>query len=195
MYMLSYWLLQFVIISDPNVFVYRSECEDPVAILKEYQENLMRGRALDIQDENILIEGKTSEIFISRSSLFSDAIDELMNGGMDVSLPLEVTFNGEMAEDYGGPRKEFLGIAIRETMECLFEDDGFGQYIIKDDVSYIRRNHYFVGGLIFGKTAILYTVHILIITCIHICIYFRLQPFTRRAIAKFYSGKSAETLS
>ena len=91
--------MQFVIISEPDVFMYRSECEDPVANLKEYQENLMRRRVLDIQDKNILKEGKTSEIFISRSSLFSDAIDELMNGDMDVSLPLEVSFNGEMAED------------------------------------------------------------------------------------------------
>lgn len=140
--------------------MYRSDCEDPVAILKEYQEKLMRGRPLDIHDENILIEGKTSEIFVSRSTLFSDAMDELMNRDMDFSLPLEVTFNGEMAEDYGGPRKEFLGMAIRETMERLFEDDGFGQYIIKDDVSHLLKNHYLGGGLIFGKVEAAHSIEL-----------------------------------
>ena len=135
-----------------------SDCEDPVAILKEYQEQQMRGRALDILDENVLIEGKTSEIFISRSTLFLDAMDELIERGIDFSLPLEVTFNGEMAEDYGGPRKEFLGMAIREAKDRLFENDGTGQYIIKDNVSHLRRNHYFGGGLIFGKLAKTYSI-------------------------------------
>ena len=118
----------------------------------------MRGRALDILNEDVLIEGKTSEIFISRSTLFLDAMDELIKRAIDFSLPLEVTFNGEMAEDYGGPRKEFLGMAIRETKDRLFENDGTGQYIIKDNLSHLRRNHYLGGGLIFGKLANTYSI-------------------------------------
>ncbi len=52
----------------------------------------MRGRALDIHDENAVIEGRTSEIFVSRSTLFLDAMDELLQGeSLDFSLPLEVT--------------------------------------------------------------------------------------------------------
>ena len=35
-------------------YLCRSDCEDPVATLKEYQEQQMRGRALDILDENVL---------------------------------------------------------------------------------------------------------------------------------------------
>lgn len=134
------------------MFVYRSDCEDPVTILKEFQEKLMRGRPLDIQDETTLMEGKTSEIFVSRSTLFMDAMDELIDqDNFDFSLPLEVTFTGESAEDYGGPRKEFLGEAMRETRDRLFQDDGFGHQIIKDEVSCLQKKHYFGGGLIFGN--------------------------------------------
>jgi len=32
----------------------------------------------------------------------------------DISFPLEVTFIGEEAADYGGPRKEFLGAVMRD---------------------------------------------------------------------------------
>jgi hypothetical protein len=45
-------------------------------------------------------------------------------------------------------------------MEHLFEDDGFGQYIIKDDVSHLRRNHYLGGGLIFGKVEAAHSIEL-----------------------------------
>ena len=82
-------------------------------------------------------------------------MDELLNdsngSNLDFSLPLEVTFIDELAQDYGGPRKEFLGMAIRETRDRLFEEDGFGHYNIRDDVACLRKNYYFGGGLVFGK--------------------------------------------
>ncbi|XP_028412925.1 uncharacterized protein LOC114535799 [Dendronephthya gigantea] len=77
-------------------------------------------------------------------------MDEILGQEWDFSLPLEVTFSGELAQDYGGPRKEFLGIAIRETRNRLFEDDGHGHYVIKDNVAHTLKNYYLGGGLIFG---------------------------------------------
>ncbi|KAL9977648.1 hypothetical protein ACROYT_G015077 [Oculina patagonica] len=44
---------------------------------------------------------------------------------IDYSLPLEVIFTGDTIEDYGSPRREVLGMALREIRDQLFkgEDD------------------------------------------------------------------------
>jgi len=60
--------------------------------------------------------GKTIEIFVSRMNIYKDAMAELVTEPPieDISFPLEVTFIGEEAADYGGPRKEFLGAVMRD---------------------------------------------------------------------------------
>ena len=40
----------------------------------------------------------------------------------DISYPLEVTFSGKEAADYGGPRKEFLSAVTREIKDKLFQE-------------------------------------------------------------------------
>ena len=73
----------------------------------------MRGRALDIKDPTQVLEGETADIFISRLNLFEDGLEELIcEMGHEPSLHLEVNFNGECAQDLGGPRKEFLGAMV-----------------------------------------------------------------------------------
>ena len=75
----------------------------------------MRGRSLHKMDESVVLEGETSEIFVSRFNVYDDGMDELLNKtDHDYSLPLDVTFNGEMAHDLGGPRKEFLAAMVRQ---------------------------------------------------------------------------------
>ena len=69
----------------------------------------------------------------------------------DVSYPLEVTFTGENAEDYGGPRKEFFGCVLRSIRDKLFFDTGNGEYKLTKDLTALTENHYFGAGLIFGK--------------------------------------------
>jgi hypothetical protein len=67
----------------------------------------MRGRPLDPVDESTFIEGRTTEIFVSRLNIYEDAMDEILSeqgtGTCDRSFPLEVTFTGENARDFGGP--------------------------------------------------------------------------------------------
>ena len=45
---------------------------------------------------------------------------------IDFSVPLEVIFTGEGAQDYGGPRREFLGMVMREIRDKLFKEEGEG---------------------------------------------------------------------
>ena len=69
----------------------------------------------------------------------------------DVRYPLEVTFIGEAAANYGGPRKEFLGCVMRALCDKLFLDAGNEEFKLKEDVTSLRENHYYGAGLIFGK--------------------------------------------
>ena len=87
---------------------------------------------LDLQNDSELCEGKTTEIFVSRYRLFDDAMKEILRDdppAIDFSVPLEVIFTGEGAQDYGGPRREFLGMVMREIRDKLFKEEGEG-YII-----------------------------------------------------------------
>ena len=69
----------------------------------------------------------------------------------DVNYLLEVTFTEESAVDYGGPRKEFLGCAMREIRNRLFEETANHDYKLFEDQKSLYENHYYRAGLIFGK--------------------------------------------
>ena len=106
-------------------------------MLRTFVAYLLRGRPLDIRDESELIEGQTTKIFVSRWNVYEDGMDELLSGSSpDYSLPLEVTFTGECAQDMGGPQKEFLGAIMREVkFKLLTEKDGEATFILRDMVA------------------------------------------------------------
>ena len=84
---------------------------------------------LDLQNDSELCEGKTTEIFVSRYRLFDDAMEEILRDdppAIDFSVPLEVIFTGEGSQDYGGPRREFLDMVMREIRDKLFKEEGEG---------------------------------------------------------------------
>ena len=118
-------------------------------------------------------EGETTEIFVPRVNIFRDGMDELLGGTeCDPSLPLEITFTGECAQDLAGPRKEFLGAMIRNIKDKLFvanqEDSTFNLH--NDIVEFYTENsrHYYGPGLIFGKISYMHFKH---------CIFY-LRPTT-----------------
>lgn len=97
-------------------------------------------------------EGKTTEIFVSRYRLFDDAMEEILREdppAIDCSVPLEVIFTGEGAQDYGGPRQEFLGMVMREIRDKLFKEKG-GGYIIFEKKEALDRKQYYGAALVFG---------------------------------------------
>ncbi len=125
-----------------------------------YQKNFLRGRPLDPAQETTFIEGRTTEIFVSRLNIYEDDMDEIISemGSCDRSFPLEVTFTGENARDYEGPRREFISIMLREIKERLFVENnegGEGGYFLQDIVT-ARTNQYYIGaGVIFGMLKLL----------------------------------------
>ena len=108
-------------------------------MLKEYRDNFLRGRPLDVVREDTPCEGKVIEIFVSGMNILKDAMAEFLTDPpiADLSFPLDVTFIGEEAADYGGPRKEFLGAFIRELRDQLFDEE----YILSTELlSWSRAN-------------------------------------------------------
>ena len=93
-------------------------------MLKEYRDNFIRGRPLDVVREDTPCEGKVIEIFVSGMNILKDAMAEFLTDPpiADLSFPHDVTFIGEEAADYGRPRKEFLG-AVRELRDQLFDEE------------------------------------------------------------------------
>ena len=114
----------------------------------------MGGRPLDPVDESVYIAGQTTEIFVSRMNLYDDAMEEILFEGsvpLDRSIPLEVTFNGEHARDFGGPRKEFFSNMLRLIKERLcVENKEEGGYVFVDNVTAQSNRFYYGADIIFG---------------------------------------------
>lgn len=94
---------------------------EPTAIIRNFRELFLRGRPLDILDENSTIEGDVTPLYISRYSLYEDAMEEIAYAE-NIRFPLCVTFYTEGVSDFGGPRKEFLTILMRDIKEKLLKD-------------------------------------------------------------------------
>ena len=113
----------------------------------------MTGRKLDQDTETNIIEGETSNIFVSRNSLLETGFSEILELEK-FDVPLEVTFYGEEAMDYGGPRKEFFNLMMQEMVKeefTLFEkDEQLGVYDFKLNEGNIVKNWYYASGVLCG---------------------------------------------
>ncbi len=77
---------------------------------------------------------------------------ELLQSDARFCVPLEVTFYGERAQDYGGPRKEFLGTVCREIRDRLFQQSLPPQqgYELVYNPYHAIRDHYRAAGMALG---------------------------------------------
>lgn len=94
--------------------------QNPVLILKKARKHILVGRQLDVVDPSTELKGKTNFLVVDRDNLFQDALAEISLID-NLRLPLEVHFMGEGAQDFGGPRKEFFRLVLKEIKEKLFD--------------------------------------------------------------------------
>ncbi|XP_074617066.1 uncharacterized protein LOC141876388 isoform X3 [Acropora palmata] len=95
----------------------------------------MAGTAMEIMKSR----WKALQSQIKRMNILKDAMAEFLTDPpiADLIFPLDVTFIGEEAADYGRPRKEFLGAFIRELRDQLFDEE----YILTTELlSWSRAN-------------------------------------------------------
>jgi len=127
---------------------YREGVAEPKAILQRYQSVFLQGRPLDLISDDQTIEGETTPIYIRRTELFKDAIEELMYQE-NIRFPLEINFCGETAQDFGGPRREFFAEITKYTKENLLQKNG-DVITLNDSEEAVARQHFFYAGLMIG---------------------------------------------
>ena len=124
---------------DPSVDLLAKRCvnycrangiENPVEILRCAQSLIVSGRPLDVQNVSESLEGETNFILINRQDVLKSALDEIQFL-KDPRLTLSVGFYGECAEDYGGPRKEFFRLCLRDIKATYF-DNGLKDHLADD---------------------------------------------------------------
>ena len=77
--------------------------------MKFLQKIFVKGRPLDVADINSSPEGETNYICVDRENILQSTFAEL-ESITDYRVTFEVDFLGEMAKDYGGPRKEWIAL-------------------------------------------------------------------------------------
>ena len=92
----------------------------------------MTGRPLEITNVQEEITGGPNFILIDREDLGGN--HEEIGSLTNLRLPLEVNFVGEAANDYGGPRKEFLRLVLINIKEKYF-DAGLIEDLAEDYVT------------------------------------------------------------
>ncbi|KAF6017842.1 hypothetical protein EB796_023851 [Bugula neritina] len=119
-------------------------------IVKEFVAKMKRcdGRALDIVDPSEALTGKDISIYIDRNDVLETGNSEVTNLGneFDPRLPLSVTFYGETAVDYGGPRKEFFALYLQKAYEQLVTNE----HTLSLQDPMLLGNGYYALGVIMG---------------------------------------------
>ncbi|KXJ11675.1 hypothetical protein AC249_AIPGENE7130 [Exaiptasia diaphana] len=96
--------------------------DSPVEVLRHLQNVIVQGRSLEIVSSARPPTGcLTSQIFIDRCNVLDTGLSEV-RAIENKRLTLQVEFYGEMAEDYGGPRKEFFSLILRAVDEFFFKN-------------------------------------------------------------------------
>ena len=85
-------------------------------------------------------------VHVRRSHVFSDALRQFSNRSFDVCKMLKVQFIGEEAIDYGGPRREFFNLLIREIFKSSLFVGFPNQIIPAHNVEAVANNTYYTIG-------------------------------------------------
>lgn len=115
-----------------------TDLTDPVEILKFLQQHLVKGRQLDIAhgvDSRIALDPKdpqnaTNYICVDCASILTTTFAEFQSI-QDFSITFEVDFMGEVARDYGGPRKEWIPL-MNSAMKEKYFDNGLRELLFED---------------------------------------------------------------
>ncbi|XP_069129254.1 uncharacterized protein [Argopecten irradians] len=119
-----------------------------LSLLTGYTSIFLRGRPLDLETEEETIEGETSQIFVSRRDIFRDATEEI-SLLENIRLPIDVTFYGEEAVDFGGPRREFFVLVLKEIKDKLLEERG-ESVLLRECNEDLALQRYFTAGVVIG---------------------------------------------
>ncbi|KAK3741250.1 hypothetical protein QZH41_007449 [Actinostola sp. cb2023] len=107
-----------------------SNITDPTEMLRYLQKKIVNGRALEVIDPSVVMEGETNFIAVDRDNIIETTFDEI-KGIKDPSITFKVQFYGENAVDSGGPRKEWIRLFNQDTKQKYF-DHGLKEHLAED---------------------------------------------------------------
>lgn len=124
-------------------FCQTNNVHNPVEVLRCMQKEIVTGRRLELESDSEVLEGETNYINVDRMNILETAFEEI--GALEnLRLTLEVSFYGEKARDYGGPRREFFRLTLTAIKEKYF-DNGIRDLLADD---------YYIVGVIIGLSII-----------------------------------------
>ena len=114
----------------------RESYMDPIEILQSLQKKLHKGRDLHLSSRgDTTTEGSTNYISVDRSRLLESTWAELKYVD-DFRITFEIDYMGELAEDLGGPRLEWLE-SMNKEMQSKYFEHGFREQLCEE--------YYYVG--------------------------------------------------
>ena len=107
-----------------------SSISEPTEILRYLQKKIVKGRALEVSDPTMSLEGETNFITVDRDNILQTTFDELKVVA-DPRVTFEVQFYGEQAVDSGGPRKEWIRLC-NQNIKLKYFDHGLKDHLSED---------------------------------------------------------------
>lgn len=93
---------------------------EPTEMLRYLQKKIVQGRALEITNLAVDLEGDVNFITVDRDNILKTTFDELKNID-DPRITFQVQFYEENAVDSGGPRKEWIRLCNMNIKQKYFE--------------------------------------------------------------------------
>ena len=103
---------------------------EPTEMLRYLQRKIGRGRPLDMTDEASVLEGDTNFIAVDRDNILDTTFEELKTV-QDPRVTFQVDFYGEMAQDSGGPRKEWIRLC-NQHIKTKYIDHGLKEHLAEE---------------------------------------------------------------
>ena len=103
---------------------------EPTEMLRYLQCKIVYGRPLDRTGDESVLEGETNFIAVDRDNILETTFDEL-KAIQDPRITFQVEFYGEMAQDCGGPRREWIRLCNQNIKRRYFEN-GLKEHLSED---------------------------------------------------------------
>ena len=103
---------------------------EPTEMLRYLQCKIVYGRPLDRTNDECVLEGETNFIAVDRDNVLETTFDEL-RAIQDPRITFQVEFYGEMAQDSGGSRREWIRLCNQHIKRRYFEN-GLKEHLSED---------------------------------------------------------------
>ncbi|KAK3090577.1 hypothetical protein FSP39_012823 [Pinctada imbricata] len=104
------------------------------------------GEILQKFGETAVNTNERTELIIFRKKILESAFLGMARPAFKLNAKIYIKFSGEIGQDYGGPRREFFRLAMKElAMSTMFEGKS-GSRIFSHNIKLLEENKYCIAG-------------------------------------------------